>query len=299
MSILSESELCAVSYEDHDGAYRKYEYGCRYARLEVSAPADRVTVLCGNRGSDNVSGSSDRSCAAADVSTKGQRPCEYGKVRRVEGAACRCKSLDDRNHSCSERNVVHDGACHCGKPYNDDNNKYNVAAAYHLDEVCNQLKYVGLLKAADNNKQSDEEQQGLVVDLLYKFKRVLSGGDQRQHGNNRADERNGKSGLGVCDEHNYSTEENHYADNEAALVSDRFLWVGHGRYVDLGLSGFLEILSEDEQEIEYHKHKANSCDNAGIRQEVRKGIAERCTYNDVWRVAAHGRGAAEVRAEHL
>lgn len=45
MSILSESELCAVSYEDHDGAYRKYEYGCRYARLEVSAPADRVTVL--------------------------------------------------------------------------------------------------------------------------------------------------------------------------------------------------------------------------------------------------------------
>ena len=56
---------------------------------------------------------------------------------------------------------------------------------------------------------------------------------------------------------------------------------------------------QEQRKIDNHNQQANTRDYAGILNKIRKGIAQRSADDDIRRIAAHGCGAAQVRAENL
>ena len=219
-------------------------------------------------------------------------------------AEVRGDGADDRDHGRGKGDIVDKGARDGREPQNDDHNNRDIALTDRGDEVRDHVEHACLFKARHGNEQADEKEQRLIVHALNDFyNRFFAAGqaqnDQRQNRDDHADARDGKLRLRVRDEQHDRQQENACARKKCLLVRDGRRRLGTGDGAAVGMLGALKFLAEAEREVNEHEHKADRHDRAGIFDEVEECVAERGADDDVRRVAAHGRRAAEVRAEDL
>ena len=122
---------------------------------------------------------------------------------------------------------------------------------------------------------------------------------QRQRRNDHADAGNRQTRLRVRHEQHDRQQEYGSARAEGSAVRDG---AGRLRADDRPAVRVLltqQLLAEAQPEINGDSREADRDDRAGIFDEVKERIAKRSADDDVRRVAAHGRRAAEVRAEDL
>ena len=110
---------------------------------------------------------------------------------------------------------------------------------------------------------------------------------------------NGQFRLRMGDEQRNRDQKHHRAREERRLVFDGRGRLRAGDGAAVGLLGALEFLAEAEHKINEDQHKADRHDHAGIFDKVEECVAERGAEDDVRRVAAHRRRAAQICAEDL
>lgn len=282
----------AVPDEQHDHRDRDDDDRGRSTVLAVLAPADRTVVLRGDGAADDVRGCADRGRAAADVGTHGQCPCQRGEVEAFDHG----EVLDDWDHGRCERDVVDERTGDRGYPEDDRDGDQQVAAADLRNEVRDEFEDACLLEAADDDKEADEEQQGLVVHASHDVLERLRVDDRGDDGDADTDGGNGEAGLCVGDEQDDCDREDDDAGEEVALALDdfiRFRILEQGRVFDFAA----DLLVHDDVEVDQREDKTDACDRTGVGDEVAERVVQRGADDDVRRVTAHGGRAAEVGAE--
>ena len=98
----------------------------------------------------------------------------------------------------------------------------------------------------------------------------------------------------------YRTQENNGADDKALFIGDR---LGRIRVILIAACrsclARTQLLVEYQVKIQYNYDQGNTCDQSGIGQEIREGISQGSTDDDVGGISTHGSGSAQVRAEYL
>ena len=74
--------------------------------------------------------------------------------------------------------------------------------------------------------------------------------------------------------------------------------VGFFRWLCMRLTG-TQFLVEYQIEIQYDHNQGNACDHTGIGQEIREGISQGSTDDDIGGISAHGSGSSQIRTEHF
>lgn len=101
-----------VTQEDHKHRNRHNDNHRRSGCLTISAPSDRISVLCCHRCTNNICRSSDWRCTATDISSDGQCPCKAIKQWLV----CTCQALDDWKHRCCKWDIIYKCTCNRRDP---------------------------------------------------------------------------------------------------------------------------------------------------------------------------------------
>ena len=117
-----------------------------------------------------VGRSSDGSCASSNIGSHSQCPCQNGQVHTLGSG----QTADNRDHGSRKRNIIHEGAGNRRDLQDNSDHQHQIAVADVSDEIRHNFQDAGLLQAAHYHEQSDEEQQGLVIDLFDQFQCVLA-----------------------------------------------------------------------------------------------------------------------------
>ena len=98
----------------------------------------------------------------------------------------------------------------------------------------------------------------------------------------------------------YCTQENNGADDKALFIGNR---LGRIRVslvaADCCRLAGTQLLVEYQVKIQYNYDQRNTCDQTGIGQEIREGISQGSTDDDVGGISTHGSGSAQIRTEYL
>ena len=199
-----------------------------------------------------------------------------------------------------KRNIIHERAGDCGDPQNNRDHQHQITVTDVTDEVRHDFQDTCLLQTAYHHEQSDEEQQCLIVDLFDQLQRISACGDQRHDSDKHADAGYGQTGLCMGYQQYYRTQENNGADDKALFIGDR---LGRVR-ISLIAAGCYRLagtqfLVKYQIKIQYNYDQGNTCDQTGIGQEIREGVSQGSTDDDVGGISTHGSGSTQVRAEYL
>ena len=98
----------------------------------------------------------------------------------------------------------------------------------------------------------------------------------------------------------YCTQEDNSADNKSLFVGNGLgrIRVGLVAACCSSLAGS-QFLVEYQIEIQYDHDQGYTCDHTGIGQEIREGISQGSTDDDVGGISTHGSGSAQIRTEYL
>lgn len=107
-----------------------------------------MTVFGCNGDADDIRRSTDRSCAATDVSTKGKCPCKDGQI--CTGSYS--KAFDDRDHRSRKWNIINDRACYSGDPDNNNYDKCDISTTDRMNKGCDQFENTGFFQTANDYK---------------------------------------------------------------------------------------------------------------------------------------------------
>jgi len=288
--------LLKITKDDAHAGDHQDDHCGRGGGPAVWAPADGVSGLGGDGGAHHVGGGPDGGGAAADVRAHGQGPGQGGELH----AGGPGEAEDHGDHGGGKGDVVHKGAGDGGDPHDDEDHEDGVSAADAADEVSDILQDLGLLQSAHHHEEAQEEEEGLVVDPFEQFPRLLPSGEQGQKGDEGADEGDGEPCLLMGDEQQHSGQEDDTAAKEGTAVGNGLPGVraGAGQGLAVGLIP-AQFLAEAEVEIDHDHHQGDPGDETGVGQKIQEGVIQGGADDDIGRVAAHGRGAAQVGTEDL
>ena len=98
-----------------------------------------MTVFGCNGNADDIRRSTNRSCAATDVSAKGKCPCKDGQI--CTGS---CSKLLMIGIIVAENgDIINDRACYSGDPDNNNYNKGDISATDRMNKGCDQFENTG------------------------------------------------------------------------------------------------------------------------------------------------------------
>ena len=298
-ALLSSLRL-QVPQEQVGRGYRHDDERRRHAVLAVAAPADGIAALGRSRRADDICARADGRRVAAEVRAERERPGEHADVhalRRRDGA-------DDGDHGRSEGDIIHERARDSRDPQDDDHDDRRAAAADLRDKVRDDIENARLFKARHGDEQAGEEKQRLIVHALNNFyNRFFPAGqaqnDEREDRNDDADAGDGQLRLRVGDEQDDREQEHRRARKERLLIRDGRRGRGAGDRAAVGLLRVLQLLAEAQHKINEDEYEADGHDRTGIFDEIKERVAQRRTDDDIRRVAAHRRRAAEVGTENF
>ena len=243
-----------------------------------------------------VGRSSDGSCASSNIGSHSQCPCQNGQIHALGSR----QTADNRDHGRCKRNIIHKCAGDGGDPQDNGDHQHQIAVTDISDEVRHDFQDTCLLQTTYDHKQSDEEQQRLVINLSDQLQRIFACSDQCHDGDEYTDAGYGQSSLCMGHQQYYCTQEDNSADNKSLFVGNGLgrIRVGLVTACCSCLTG-TQFLVEYQIEIQYDHNQGNACDHTGIGQEIREGISQGSTNDDIRGISAHGSGSSQIRTEHF
>ena len=217
-----------------------------------------------NSSTNNICRCTDRCCTSTDICSHGKCPCQSGKVYPL----CYGKTLDNRNHGCCKRNIIYKGTGNSGTPDDNSDHQLDISSADFGDQSCDHFQHTGLLQTTYYNKQSNKEQQRLVIYLFHQLYSFLTRCDQCQDGYAKSDGCNGKSCLCMCYKKNYCKCKDNAADGKALLIPDGCFGIRECGCIYSSVT--TELLMEYEEEINHGKYQCTNNDQSRITDKISK-----------------------------
>ena len=107
-------------------------------------------------------------------------------------------------------------------------------------------------------------------------------------------------GLGMGHQQHHRAQEDDAAQHKFLLISNGFARVGiMYRQPGIGRRAGRQLLAVSQRIKHHAHHQGDAGNNAGIGDKIGKAVTQRSPNDDIGRVAAHGGGATQVRAENF
>ena len=249
-----------------------------------------VAFLCSERGDDDVRGRADDGSVTAIAGTDGERPPH---VIRMGESQKLLHLVDQGDHGCRERDIVNEGGGQTGEPQNGEGQRMGIAAYGRNACLRKRTDNARRFQTADYDEEADEEEEGIPVDITEYFMGIHAADQDGDYAACQCD------GGGLDADHVMDDESENGQDED----DDGFFQYGeirdHGSDIDLiqfirTHFRFRKLFSVDDFQIDDAGCHVEQCDRAGVHGEIIEGQMGGGADHDVWRIADHRAGAADI-----